>query len=476
MSLLSLNLVQAQSCRIAIEIPDMPEQILRLGYHSGPDIFVVDSLVTDENGQGIFQANKALSHGVYFVVMPSGANFDFLVGNNQHFKLYTKQYHVLDSLKVTGDMENAAFVRFQQTIAGINKQERMLDIQKRFYQNNEDSIQSITKQQNQLSLDRKNLFDSYSDQFEGTVLGALIRAMNPLPIPAEIEAKRTEKPAEYFDYLSQHYFDHIDFSEPAIFNAPVHVFHNQLETFCTYFLNARADSILRLYREVDALINKASASQAAHKYVVSYLIQRYEHPDVVGMDAVFVHLSRNYLEKGKLPWANTQVVQEISKRADLMEQSLIGKEAANLKFPDVFGEMHALHEGEGRYTVLWFYETSCDICKHLTPEFKSIYDDMQVLNIDLIAINIDQDKEAWERFLAENNFKFTNVWNPDKNPDLLYAYGLYKTPRLFVLNADKQIVAKDLRVDVLLDYIEYLDEKSPHLRNRFLFQSPMMQH
>jgi len=472
--MLSLNTIQAQSYHLSFEIPDLPNQLLRLGHHSGPDIFIVDSVWTDAQGKAIMFREKPLQHGIYFAVMPSGANFDFLIGNKQQLSIYTRQYDVLDSLKITGDIQNKAFVDFQRQMASFSKATKQFEIEKRFYQNTPDSVAAINLKVEAINTQRKALFDSLSVMFESSVLGDVIQAMNPHPVPDHIQTLRNSKPQKWFNYITRHYFDHINFSEAAVFNAPVHVFHNQLDQFCRYFLNARADSMHLVYDEIDVLLNKASASETAHRYVVSFLMKTYENPSVVGMDAVFVYIAKNYFEAGKIPWADENVVREIKRRADLLEQNLVGRVAVNLSFPDAAGEMHSLHDGKGRYTLLWFYEHDCAICTEKTKELIGIYDDLQVMNIDLITINTDQKKQAWRNYITKHNLPCLNLWNRDRNPDLLYAYGVYKTPRFYILNNKNEIVAKDIQISQLLDYIEYLDEKSPRLRNRFLFNSPVM--
>lgn len=471
--ILSLNFIQAQSYRIEIEIPDLPNQLVRIGHHSGPDVFVVDSAMTNATGQAVLSGNKALEKGVYFMVMPSSAHFDFLVTEKQNLKIYTHQYHTLDSLKIAGDIQNVAFVDFQKKIGEYNRLSRQLGIEKQFYARNKDSIASIDKRLQLIESERGELFDSLANMFSGSVFGDIIQAMIPVETPVTVQMWRTDNPRRYFDYLSHHFFDNINFAEPAVFNAPVHVFHNQLEQYCKYFLNARVDSLHLVKSEVDYLLNKASASETASRYVISYLMDNYEQPSMVGMDALFVYLSKEYFENGKIPWASDAMVQEISRRAGLLEMNLVGNTAVNLKFPDRNGEMHSLHDGHGRYTVLWFYETDCNLCKQETPKLKGVYDDLQAMNIDLITINIDQNKERWESFIDDKQLTFLNLWNAENNPTLQYAYGTHKTPRLYILNAEKKIVAKDVSVSKLLDYIAYLDEKTLNQKNEFLFNSPV---
>jgi thiol-disulfide isomerase/thioredoxin len=473
LSFLCLNFAFAQSYKINVNVSDFPRQILRLGYHSGPDIFIVDSAMTNNVGEAIFSKEKKLEHGVYFVVMPSAAYFDFLISDDQDMSISTYQFHILDSLKVTGSIENIAFVNFQQKIAIINKHEKQLSIEKRFYQNNKDSLRSVNNSLRTLQNQRSIIYNNTVEMFDGSMLGDIIKAMISFVPPQNINALKNSDPKKYFNYFSSHYFDNVNFNEPGVINSPEYVFHSKLDEYCKYFINSNVDSLNLVYRDIDVLINRASVNEVSHRYIMSYLIDNYEQPSMMGMDAVFVYLARNYFEKGKVPWAKNVLVQEIKRRADLMEQNLVGKTAVNLKFPDSLGEIHSLHEGTGRFTVLWFYDTECVLCLSETPKLVYIYDDLKVMNIDLIAVNIGDDKVAWEKMINKPNYSWLNLWNPNHNPDLQMSFGTHKTPRLYILNAEKRIVAKDVSVSNLLRYIEYLDENSLKLKNEFLFNSPV---
>jgi peroxiredoxin len=474
-SLLSLNLVQAQSYHIAVEIPDLPKQYLKLAYHSGPDVFLVDSALTNENGLAIFQGENKLSHGVYFVVMPSSAHFVFIVGNQQHFKMRTYQFHVLDSLIAIGDIQNSAFFNFQREMAEINQRSRQLAIEKTYFSQFPDTVARIESMENEFVEKRTAVYDSLSNVYAGSEFGALIKAMIPVEIPDSIKAIRSKNPYRYFQYAGRHHFDHIDFEETILFNSPAYIFHNLLEQYCVYFLNSRHDSVESAFVEVDLLLNKASVNEVAHRYVLSFLMDYYEHPPMSGMDAVYVYLANSQFKTGNLSWVNAEIRQKILNKAALMEKNLVGKTAPNLIFPDKNENLHSLHETKGRYTILWFYEPDCGICESKTRELFSLRQDLKTFNIDLITINIDDNRNDWLQFIDAYNSDALHLYNLNNHPDLYLAYGLNKTPRLFIIDADKTIVAKDIRVESVLDYIEYLDENSQRLKNRFLFQSPVQE-
>lgn len=61
----------SQSYKIDVEISDLPNQDIYLGYYYGDKTYVSDTITLDSNGKGSFQADSLLDEGLYLVVMPS---------------------------------------------------------------------------------------------------------------------------------------------------------------------------------------------------------------------------------------------------------------------------------------------------------------------------------------------------------------------------------------------------------------------
>lgn len=464
------NLLCAQF-EIKVKIDGHNNQAIKFGHHSGSDIIVVDSATTNANGYAVLKGNYNLQHGIYFVSLPNSAYFNFLIAEDKHFNISTHQYKLLDSLKVENNTQYNDYIRFQQKTAENNKQKFQLNIEKQFYQKNKDSVVSYEKKIKSLDTELTMFIDSLYNKNKGNALGDILHILHPVEIPQDLEQNKGIYSKEYFFYINRHFFDNVNFEENAIINAPPQVFEHKLKQYCKYFIDARFDNIEESLESVDHLFEITKKNPTAQKFVAAYLIDNYENSTTLGLDAIFVHISRNHLENNKLTWANREMISRIKKRADLMEKNLVGEQAMNLIFPDENGEMHSLLEGNGRYSVLWFYETNCELCKTQTPELYKLYEGLKVMNIDVTAINIDNREADWKTLIESNGYDWLNLCNVENNPNLMEAYGVFKTPRIYILNPKGKIIAKDIMVSHLMNYFEFLDERSQSKKNEFIFNN-----
>ncbi|MFO7790893.1 MAG: thioredoxin-like domain-containing protein [Bacteroidales bacterium] len=467
----------AQAYRIEVQIFDLNEQVLRLGKHSGPDNFIVDSAYTDAEGVAVFEKDKKLEHGVYFIVLPSSAYFDILIGEDQDFYVSTWQYHILDSLKQEGSFQNQAFFEFQKTMAEFNNRGRQLRVEKKFHErkNDTESLENVKKQQSQLEEDRKHYYDSISSMFEGVLLGDIVKALVPVKAPPEIKAKQGMYPEEYFNWYKQHFFDNVNFSEPGVFNTPEYIFHRKLQQYCRYFLNRDPQNKEEIKNDIDGLLKKASASEAGHRYVISTLVDLYDNPEVIGMDWVLVYLYDEYFSKNKVPWAADSLVSVIENKVEQRRHNLTGKKAAHFRLPDEDNSYHKPVVPGAEFTILWFWDTDCDICIKRSKQLHEVYDDLKKKNAEVIAVYYDNNHKDWQYHIDQHGFDWINLWNPHDEFDLYKNYGLHKTPRMFILDENGIIKAKDINPDRLLKTLEYFDTLDPSLKQEFQFNSPKIQ-
>jgi thiol-disulfide isomerase/thioredoxin len=138
---------------------------------------------------------------------------------------------------------------------------------------------------------------------------------------------------------------------------------------------------------------------------------------------------------------------------------------------------------------LYFWDPECGHCKKVTPKLVTLYNEkFKNRNIEVFAVGkgIGKDFESWKKYIRENNMNFINVAvtnsiyevakaTPEKlvpvyagekgKPTTLESlnfqttYDLYSTPRIFVLDKDKKIIAKNLSISQLEDLMDNLQGK-----------------
>ncbi|NLA24388.1 MAG: redoxin domain-containing protein, partial [Bacteroidales bacterium] len=138
----------------------------------------------------------------------------------------------------------------------------------------------------------------------------------------------------------------------------------------------------------------------------------------------------------------------------------LGKTAKDLVLKTIDNKQINLHDIDSKFLVVWFWEPDCDICDELTISLNQNRAELNKIGAKILAINIGSEQEKWINYTRDNDLQFINTWNSEAFNDFQKYYGANRTPRLYVLNADKKILAKDLQPAGLPKYIQYLNKNN----------------
>ena len=176
----------------------------------------------------------------------------------------------------------------------------------------------------------------------------------------------------------------------------------------------------------------------------------------MGMDAVFVHMAKQYYMTGQAFWADSSTVAKVSERAQKLEWSLLGRVAPNVRMKDVNGNWQELHKVSGDYTIAYFWDPECGHCKKVTPKLMDFYTEFKDefgLGMFAVGTHTEDKRKSWVDFINEKKLTWINVEDPEQKSAYKYLYDIYSTPVIYVLDKDKKIVAKRLGVEDLENFI-----------------------
>ena len=193
--------------------------------------------------------------------------------------------------------------------------------------------------------------------------------------------------------------------------------------------------------------------------MLNWLTDEYINPKYMGQDAIFVHLFEKYHSKGLTSWLNEKQMETISRRAYMLMANLIGAKAADLTMLDTAGKEAPLYKVDADFTIICFWDPNCGHCKEEIPRLDSIYNaswkSMGVKIYSVLTADSKEDvKKAWLDYIREHHIEdWINVY-PTKEmeeadvaaqrPSFRQLYDITMTPTLFLLDKDKNIIAKKL--------------------------------
>jgi thiol-disulfide isomerase/thioredoxin len=216
----------------------------------------------------------------------------------------------------------------------------------------------------------------------------------------------------------------------------------------------------------------------------------------MGMDKVYIEMLNRYYctknSKGERPafWVSEDKFEGLCENLSNKRRLTVGSVPPNLILKDTTDEnWKDFYSLSSEYTVLYFWDPECGHCKKTTPKLETLYQKkFKDRNVEIFSVGkaIGEDFEKWKSFIHKNKLTFINVGVTDQlyqqaqeNPNKLVpvypgelgkpttleslnyqnTFDIFSTPKVFVLDKDKKIIAKSISISQLEDMIDRLQGK-----------------
>lgn len=113
-----------------------------------------------------------------------------------------------------------------------------------------------------------------------------------------------------------------------------------------------------------------------------------------------------------------------------------------------------IYDVHSRFTVLYFYNTDCALCRGVTKDLAKMYAEYDRADMEIVAIYTGTDNK-WKNYIKENNPGWINLWDRKRESGMFDKYDLIDVPAIYLLDENKVTLAKDINPDVLSVLLEY---------------------
>ena len=121
-------------------------------------------------------------------------------------------------------------------------------------------------------------------------------------------------------------------------------------------------------------------------------------------------------------------------------KTAIGVRAPDFSWEDEGQEKHLYGLVGTDYYIVLFFSSGCPHCQIEVPEFNKFISGIE--NMKVITVGLEDEVQSWEN-MTVNYPEFINVLDLEKwSSPRVKAYGVQAIPSYFVLDADKNILAK----------------------------------
>ncbi len=456
---------------IEVTVKNYEQDKLILAHYLGSTILVDDTATVSKTSSFIFNGDKNLPAGVYLLVVPP---------DNQYVEIFIteaeKKYSLtFDATTLTKEMvfenapDNTIFYDYVKFSAENRAEMEGLiqTIQEGRAAEKEVKKEEVALEKLQQASEayKENIIQKYPNKLATTI----IKSNKKLVIPAFEGDEETVRLQEYL-YRRAHFFDYVR-ADARFFRSKI--CNDMINFYMDNLTVPHPDSIIQSVDEVLGLI--APDSIVFRKYFFDYL-NKYYASEYIGMDAVFVHLVKEYTMKGKTDFLQEETRAKITKDALLWDKTLIGKTSPNLenyelkieesiKIKDaadenrrfVIGEKSELNDINKPYTVVIFWAPDCSHCKKSMPVLVDFYE-KHVDSVEVFAVCHTSFQQFGDCAQALKDYKAIN-WINTVDPYYKYIknYSIETTPLILLLDEEKKVFLKKIAAEKLEVAIEQMN-------------------
>lgn len=431
--------VFSQTYTIHAHISGLPVNKIVLTRVHGDELYTIDSLISTTGNFSFILPNHA-PVGLYRIILGKTKRAEFMGGppqsvdlilNKENVTFQTNFNYPADSLFIIESEENKIYHSFLRDFNQLEYRIQQIYPLLSNYPKTTDFYSQIVSEFHEIQKMEGQLIEETTRRFSGTYASKLIRLYrNPF-----LNGNQTEM--ERVIFMREHFFDHLEFTDTLLINSNIYT-----KKIIDYLSLYRNSNLVQSEQEdifieaVDHILSQTNQNRNVYEFILNYLIEGFEK---FKFEKVLTHIADNYMDES----CETDNKSMVRKRMDAYRRMAIGNIASEIILEDVNGDLVALSETEHKYTLVLFWSSTCPHCNSMLPKLQKWYTRDREIDIEIFAVSIDSSKTEWQNIIQMNNFPWINCieqggWEGKAAAD----YNLYATPTMFILDNNREILAK----------------------------------
>lgn len=413
--------------------------------HFGTQRYRADSALISPQGEMRFTRQQPYDPGLYIVYLPQELSFQLLIDADQTMTITGDLADIDQTNRVTGNLDTELLQETNRYEIGIRQKLSNLARQLQGKQPGTPEFIRINEERDQLVEERRQYLEDLFNKHPNSFFTAFKKAgQNPI-------ARDIRKPDGTLDTAAQvkqykaDFWSNVNFDDPRLLRTPL--INNMLERYFNQLTRKEADDIIK---SADALLGKVVDNPNRSEYfqvIANWIALQYQPGKVTFMDgeAVYVHMVQNYFTRERAFWADSMEIFALQKRAGEMAASRIGQPAPNVVSTDPNGQQRELLAIKDPYIVVYMYNPQCEHCQEQTPKLIDLYRQWKPKGLEVFGIAIDTNQEEWTNYIRKTGMPWINVFDPT-NRSIYAKYYVDITPEIYVINPDRKIIGKNIKV------------------------------
>lgn len=429
----------SQNYTLDITVAHLPRKDIYLATFYGDKNAIIDTAFPDTSGLFKFTFNDLNNPGMYRVFLLKDVFFD-IIYNRENINIKSDYDNLYENLEVIQSTENKIYYDFLRKMNDYRRKFELLSPLNDYYPAT-DSFYFAAKQryievQDEMQLYIDEVLENHPDAWTAKI----IERKRPLVYKPELNEmeKRT--------YTVEHFFDHFDFTDVELIRSNVYT-TSAIDYMSLYSNpNLTQDQLeAEFIKAVDKIMYEAMDNSLIYSFITEYLVGGFEK---FHFDKVLEYIAETYAPE---QCENEERKSDLQTRLKKYAELSVGKPAPEIIIPDVNGKEIKLSEIQADYTLVIFWASWCPHCNEILPQIHNVYQSsINFKKMSVLSISLDKEKTDWIKALTEGNYTWLNTsdlkgWDSRAAID----YNVYATPTMFLLDKNKNIVAKPITFEEL---------------------------
>lgn len=351
-------------------------------------------------------------------------NFDFIYNGKEDIAF---NFSKKKGVTFTTSSENKMYASYNKSIALINQSIRNYYGAEKVDKEGYKSIFDILRK-------TQNEFEKAS---EGMLINHFIKACRPY-IPSTYEDVAT-----FSNNIKSNYYKNIDFSDKELQNSNFLI--KNATGYVYGFVDRNAPNASYI-ENIDVTVKAIENNNKVKKTILDIMWRKFAE---AGNEPIANYITETYLLDLAKADQDTKILESIVPFRNIS----LGKVAPDFDIPlntNKSTKLSALNSSENYILVFW--STTCSHCLDEVPQLEAFIKPIDKEKIQVIAIALEDDKERWEEIIDDFP-DFIHVLGMGKwNNKIGNSYNVTGTPSYFVLNSNKEIIAKPYDVVSVKNY------------------------
>ena len=455
--LISTLSVAQPGYNLQFKVAGLKDTIVYLGHFYGETHRINDTAQVSSQGEFVFQGKNTLRQGVYFLVLGKTKQFDMVLGHDQQFSMTTDRKEYYQNMVVTGDEDNKLF--YENMISNMERHKeaephiKIIRDSTLAEENKKQAREAYAKITEKVIAYQEGLISKHP----ATLTARILKANQNIVIPDPPKKANGSIDSTFqLRWYREHFFDNMNLADDAFLQMTKPIYRDKINEYLDKLYIQQPDS---LTKAVDKIVALAKKNQETYKYAVWTCLLKYQQPEIMGLDELYVNVFDKYFASGEMNfWANDQTKKSLKQHADRLRKSLVGKTAPNLIMQDSNFKPRSMYDIKNKYTILFIFDPECGHCKTETPKLVSFYNKKK-FDVEVYAVSADTSMAKMRDYIKQMNMKWITVNGPrtyvGPYGDL---YDAITTPSLYVVDNRKKIIGKKIPVEKLDDFLTHYEK------------------